>query len=107
MGTGSPGKWRACTEATLLWRQWGDEYVVFNPASGDTHVLNEVAAQALQRLEQSPADTRDLTAHIRAAIHIDPDDQLLRHMEGLIDQFDELGLTEPADPITNRQSPGD
>lgn len=96
-GTEPRLKWRVGTESKLLWRRWDDEYVVFNPSSGDTHVLNHVAAEALKRLERSPADAGDLAQHVGLTVKLDPDD-LLEHMEGLVRQFDELGLVQPLAP---------
>ncbi len=97
MGTEPRLKWRVMgTESALLWRQWDDEYVVFNPSSGDTHVLNLVAAQALKFLERAEADATDLAEHVGATLNLNADDGLLQHMDQLIDQFDELGLVELA-----------
>jgi len=56
---GSPlieGRWRARHYEQLLQQTWDDESFVFNPASGDTHVLNPVAMQLLEWLDATPAD---------------------------------------------------
>lgn len=53
-------RWEALNFADLLYECWEEEYILFNPASGDTHVLNEVAFELLRDLAQTPADTDTL-----------------------------------------------
>src|SRR5262249_9723902 len=86
--------WKASPEAQLLWRQWDGEYVVYNPASGDTHLLNPVAAAALQCLEQSPTSLAQLTEWVASELDLESEPELRQHLEKLLTQFEELGLIE-------------
>ena len=90
-----PNLWRVGLGCDLRWRQWDDECIVFNPAAGDTHVLNHAAAEALQALENAPTDIDGLTHTVASALNLEPDEELLRHMQQLVDQLDDLGLIEP------------
>lgn len=38
-------------------RCWGDECVLYNVASGDTHLIGQFAAHILLRLQQGSADS--------------------------------------------------
>ena len=46
--------------AQLLFQTWETETFVFNPASGNTHVLNEAAFALLQSLASTPSTNDDL-----------------------------------------------
>jgi PqqD family protein of HPr-rel-A system len=93
----NPGEapaWKVLQGATLLWRQWDGEYIVYNSASGDTHLLNPIAAAALRCLEQSPADVVHLTEWVVSEQGLEPEPELRQHLEKLLTQFEELGLIE-------------
>jgi PqqD family protein of HPr-rel-A system len=88
-------QWAVPKQVRLLWRLWNDEYIVFNPASGHTHLLNLIAGEALKALEQSPGSSTDVMERISGAIGVEPSAELLGHLSKLIAEFDELGLIEP------------
>jgi PqqD family protein of HPr-rel-A system len=51
--------WHAPDYGSFLWASWDeDEYFLFNPASGQTHLLNGLAYELLQSLARCPADDR-------------------------------------------------
>jgi PqqD family protein of HPr-rel-A system len=49
-----PKDWR------LEWREWGGLHIVYNPASGNTHLLNSVSALVLSSLERGASTIEDL-----------------------------------------------
>lgn len=53
-------KWRVRSDQALHFRSWGDELIVYNSLSGDTHLLGSVAAQILLRLQHVPSDFKSL-----------------------------------------------
>jgi PqqD family protein of HPr-rel-A system len=80
----------------LLWRAWDDhEVVVYHIPSGNTHVLNLVAAEALHALERDALDSSELVERVASSLETSPDDTFGQHIEKLLAQFDELGLIEP------------
>jgi PqqD family protein of HPr-rel-A system len=90
-------KWRGQREFNLLWRSWDDdEYVVFHTGSGDTHLLNAVAAEALSELERRAVDEGELAQHLADCLARPLDDELKKSAAGMLREFDELGLIEPA-----------
>lgn len=88
--------WRVAARSELVWRFWDGEYVVFHVSSGDTHLLNLVAGQALQSLEHAPADAAELTRRVAAALDVEPDDALRDDLVTFLAQLEDLGLIEPA-----------
>lgn len=57
---GSESVWRALNFEQLLHEAWDGEHLLFNPASGHTHVLNDLAYGLLSELHAAPADTATL-----------------------------------------------
>lgn len=89
-------RWRTPAECELLWRSWDDEeFVVFHARSGDTHLLNAMAAEALEELGRRPVTAQELAVHLGECLERPADEELQRIAAGLIREFDELGLIEP------------
>ena len=89
--------WRASDQPKLLWRVWDDDAVVFDTRSGELHLLNPVAAEALKALEEGPTSTHGLALQLASALGIDGNEEFSRQVSGLMTLFDELGLTEPVE----------
>jgi len=89
--------WRVPPTAGLRWRSWEGEHVVYHRESGDMHLLNPVAAEALKLLETGPASVDDLTDRVAARLGPAPARELRREMGELLATFDDLGLIEPVD----------
>ena len=87
-------RWKAISSFPLHWRSWGDEFVVYNSGSGDTHLLDPVAAEALQNLEQESADLSELVARVAASLEIEPDTDFAAYLEQLLSDLYKLGLIE-------------
>jgi PqqD family protein of HPr-rel-A system len=87
-------KWCVPREQELRWRHWDDQYVVYHCQSGDTHLLNELAARTLRRLETDPVEAEELACHVAAALELEADTHLHRHIRELLSRFEELGLVD-------------
>ena len=83
--TSTSARWHALGASTLLRRHWPgeDEYVVFNAASGDLHLLNPAAMAVLDRLSQGPASLDELSAALNIDVEV---------LSTLIQSLDRLGL---------------
>ncbi len=91
-------KWRIPLVSSLLWEVWPDEVVVFNPLSGETHQLNDVAAQVLSWLESSPRTIEDLVVNYCDKFSVGENDKDVEWLiSGLLKEFDDLGLAEPVE----------
>jgi PqqD family protein of HPr-rel-A system len=87
-------KWCVPREQELRWRHWKDQHVVYHCQSGDTHLLNELAARTLRRLVEEPVEPEALVLHVAAALELEADSQLRRHIRELLFRFEELGLVD-------------
>ena len=76
----------------LIWRRWDDEYVVYNPASGESHLLDFVSAQGLMQLEKHVASTEQLVNDLSLALEIPADEELSRYVQQMVTELSELGL---------------
>jgi PqqD family protein of HPr-rel-A system len=82
--------------AKLVWKCWGDEVVVYNVDSGNTHLLTPVAAQVLKILETEPLDAMNIAQRLALSADLNVEQELTRHVEDLIVRLDDLGLAAPA-----------
>lgn len=87
--------WTVPKDWRLEWRQWESFHVVFNPASGDTHLLNAIPAFVLRSLETEPLSVEELKALVSRLPEppSNPGD-----IDGLVLELDELGLIVEAPP---------
>lgn len=86
------------SDQDLSWRQWDGDYVVFNPASGDTHVLDIATGEVLMRLAAGPASIEEIADRLAAFLDVDKDSGLAEAATEMVRKLDELGLIEPATP---------
>ena len=86
--------WRAPSSARLHWRSWDDEFVLYSSGSGDTHLLDPVAAEALRILEIESVSLFELVELVGRSLGIEPDDELASYLEQLIYRLEKLGLIE-------------
>ena len=89
--------WRVAARTPLRWRGWGGEWVVFHPDSGDTHLLDPLAADALRSLEASPASAAALAERLSRSAASPAEEMLPEAVERMLRAFDEVGLIEPVD----------
>lgn len=83
-----------------------DEFLVFNPLSGEIHRLNPMAAAVLSEVEARATDLESLAGSLASPAGIDQDpqnQQAFRHqLRDILLQFDEIGLVSirqrPASP---------
>jgi len=84
--------------STFSWRRWGDEWVIFDQASGDTHQLEPIAAVMVMCFETGPRDLPALTAEVAAELELPADGRLSNKLAEIVDQLIHLGLIEPPEP---------
>lgn len=94
--------WKVPAYLRLQWHSWGDagseEFVVFNPFSGETHCLNVTTAWILQYLEDRPASVEMLVAELRRLLPDDAGVKALDHIAELLAEFDQVGLIAAVRP---------
>lgn len=65
--------WRITPGQALRFRQYDDEFVLYNNLSGDTHLLGGSAMHILSELQRGPASAEVLTASLAAALECTAD----------------------------------
>lgn len=60
--------WRITPGQVLRFRQFDDEFVLYNDLSGDTHLLGDSAMHILSDLQRGPASGAALAASLAAAL---------------------------------------
>lgn len=93
---GDVDAWRVKFGPALRIRAWDDEYVVFNPLSGHTHVLDLVSGFIIDTLTLAPTSTGMLCERVAHWLELDPDAALIAKVQGLLAALADQGLIEPA-----------
>ncbi|MBC7455970.1 MAG: HPr-rel-A system PqqD family peptide chaperone [Massilia sp.] len=86
--------WRLIHGQTLQQRRWGDETVLYNDLSGDTHLLGATAICLLQALQASARDEATLVALVCAQLQVDADDTVAHETALLLASLCALSLIE-------------
>lgn len=79
----------------LLFRSWNDDSAVvcYDTISGDTHLLNPLAAETLSQLQRDATLSLDVLAtRVAASLDIEVDEDLVRAIEQILSEFTERGV---------------
>ena len=94
IGDGSDVTWRLAAPAKPQIRDWDGDYVVYNPLSGDTHILSIVAGEVLKLISAAPLSVSQVRQHIAAFLQVPDDDRIATHVGSILANLDEMGLIE-------------
>ncbi len=85
--------WQASNFENLLIKHWEGEYFIFNPLSGDTHLLNETTMFILKSLnEQSMTIDEFIQTFSTDEQTIN---EMKQHLPFIIQNIAQMGLIEP------------
>lgn len=87
--------WRLAGREPLRWRCWAGDYVVFDPFSGQTHMLDIVTGQVLRLLESGPSDIDRIRSEISAFLEVDDDRRVAEAVSDILARLEEAGLISP------------
>jgi len=88
--------WGLPEDVSLLWRSWDEEVIVFNRASGQTHLLDALSAEVLKQLERHPASLDELRSHFAGRYGVESE-KLGERLAEICRTFDQVGLAELVD----------
>jgi len=88
--------WITVSDATLHWKTWGDECVVYNSGSGQTHVLDPIAVLLIRRINEGAVDSEELFCHISKLLDVPLSADVRTTLEATLWYLDELSLIEPS-----------
>jgi PqqD family protein of HPr-rel-A system len=95
--SGATTVWRLCSTEPLSWRVWDGDYALFDPATGQTHLLDVLAAETLKALS-APSSPQELVDRLSRAMDIAANRDLVELVDSLIVRFEAMGLIEPSAP---------
>lgn len=75
-------------------RHWDDEYVVYHPGSGDTHLLDASRYLLLTQLGREPAPAAVIAERLAARLELPDDVEFTEKIETLLSDLYGLGLIE-------------
>lgn len=87
--------WQLCDRSALSMRGWGEDFAVFNPLSGHTHILDSVAGALLQALASGPLSETDLQRVLAEKLGFEEDEPLEVPLGQLLNHLDNQGLIAP------------
>ena len=77
-------------------RKWDDELVVYDCATGDTHLLDAIASLLFECLQRAPSTSETLIQLINSCFAVEGTDELVFEVAGILDNLRDLGLIESA-----------
>lgn len=81
----------------LHWQKFENENsIIFNEASGQTHIVNELCADTIELLQQSPLDAKALAEMLAQRNDFTLDEEWTAYIDEMLADLDQLGLIEPA-----------
>lgn len=88
-------KWKTRSDQSLYVRSWGDEVVVYDGLSGDTHLLDSVAAKILLRLQHAPSDVGSLARSFGPLLQTERSDESLESwLDNILADLNAIALIE-------------
>ena len=95
VSAGAPA-WRLAPLVALHWRRWGDEWVVFDVGSGQTHKIDTLTAMTLMVLESGPSDPPAIESAIARELALDDEAaaDVASRLSELLAGLGRIGLAE-------------
>jgi PqqD family protein of HPr-rel-A system len=87
--------WRLTVEGGLPLRYWDGNYVVYNPLTGNTHVLDIVTGEVLETIMAGRATSGELCRHVARFLDVPNDGQTAENVREILLALDVIGLIEP------------
>ena len=81
----------------MIWQEWDDVYIVYQPSSAETHVFNETTALILKCLEHGPLSADEVKGQTEAALGVGPGELATEDFAFATSRLEELGLIDSLD----------
>ena len=81
----------------LVWQDWDDVYLVYQPSSAETHVFNDTTTLILKCLEHGQLSTEGVKKWTEAALGVGQGGLAADDFAFAVGRLAELGLIESAD----------
>jgi PqqD family protein of HPr-rel-A system len=91
----NPIEWFLPDGDGLVWHNYGDSSLLFNPRSGRTHLLEQWVVDVLEEFRNGPASVAALLERLGLAKE---DGAVRGKIQNIISSLDQLGLILPVGP---------
>jgi len=75
-----------------LRKSWGDQSVIFNRSSGNTHLISPTAAKILAIVQSQATSAEEISQKIATELELDVDEEILQQVKVVLETLDGLGL---------------
>ncbi len=86
--------WQCVVYSDLIARRWEDEVFLFNPHTGNTHILNDLGWQVLSACAKAPQSEQALLELLDNDLDEQSSEELDDALDNHLDQLFRLGLVE-------------
>ena len=87
--------WRLGIPGQLPLHCWDGDYVVYNPLSGNTHILDIVTGEVLQTIMAGEVGISEICQHVAHFLEVPNDNSIAEHVKRILATLDRLALIEP------------
>ncbi|MBE0437999.1 MAG: HPr-rel-A system PqqD family peptide chaperone [Methylomicrobium sp.] len=87
--------WKIPESLILCIAEWDDQIIVYHSLSGETHYLNDFAAEALKLIQLGPFTLNSLVEDALKIFEVEDKKELEQPIKQIINQFESLGFVEP------------
>jgi PqqD family protein of HPr-rel-A system len=91
-------RWSVVPNATLHWKIWDDQCVVYNDASGQTHLLDPIPALVIRQIHEGCHNSEALFDEVAKVLDVDLTSHVRMTFEQTLRRLDAAGLIEPTLP---------
>ena len=88
--------WQLAGDRSVPLRCWDGDYVVYNPLSGNTHVLDIVTGEILRSIMRRSMRESELREHVATFLEVPNDVEVVEHVGRIVAMLDRLALIKPA-----------
>ena len=86
------------TADSIHLHSWKNEFIVYHPLSGDTHLIGKAAAHILLALQQSTTDTQSLSQSLADMMGVTTSTEFMSQMNQILTDLHSLALVERRQP---------
>lgn len=76
----------------LIWQEWDDVFLVYQPSSAETHVFNDTSMAILQVLQSGGLAQDELQHRVVEMLDVNPDELTQDDLNFALSRLEELGL---------------
>jgi PqqD family protein of HPr-rel-A system len=95
---GAEPYWSTLASDALYWESWGEQYALFDNLSGETHLLPELTARVLRKVDERACTARQLAESLCAETDESCVEHFVKDITRLLQQLQVVGLVEKSAP---------